>query len=143
VNDDARIPEQSAILEPLVTEDLETKDVMALVGFVGPGREGNIRLYPDVDCQRWMDVAQDEIVANSPLHAGPTGRLERRIVWVNREWMLDDVFKENVFQDIQNNFAGSWISIWPLIPGSRYVAAQMLDLLPRLTHGENREGGYG
>jgi hypothetical protein len=144
MNDDAHIPKPSDSVKGLLKKDspTETADVMALVGYVGPGRNQDIRLYPDIDFQRWMDIARDEIVASSPLDAFNSGRLERTVVWVKTQWMMDPVFKPNAFQNIQSDFVGSWMSTWPLIPGSRYVAAQILDLLPGLTHGENRERGY-
>ena len=54
------VPDPSPIVEALLKEGSpdETQDVTPLIGFVGPGRNGDIRLYPDLDFQRWMDVPE-------------------------------------------------------------------------------------
>jgi hypothetical protein len=142
VSDDDRIPPISPIVERLLKNGSnETEDVMALVGFVGPGRGGDVRLYPDIDFQRWMDIPPGDIVDSSPLDADHTGLAGRTVVWVRQETMFQPVFKQDSFLDFEADFAGSWMSTWPLIPSTRYVAAQILDLLPRLSqreHGERR-----
>ena len=53
---------------------------MALVGFVGPGHDGDVRLYPDIDFQRWMDFrpTRSSTVLRSPTPAGG-----RTVIWVN------------------------------------------------------------
>jgi hypothetical protein len=135
VNDDARIPKRSPIVERLLKKGSnETEDVTALVGFVGPGNDGDVRLYPDVDFQRWMDIPPAAIVASSPLDDDDIGiqGSRRTVVWVKQETMDAPVFKEDSLLDFQNDFAGSWLSTWPLLPKTRYVAAQVLGLVPRL-----------
>ena len=136
-DDNGRVPPASQAVQALLKEGSnETEAVTALVGFVGPGRGDDIRLYPDIDFQRWMDIAPDEIVRSAPLTTFNSGRLERTVVWVKQEALMKPVFKPDSLQDFQDDFAGSWMSTWPLIPETRFVAAQILDLLPRLTHGE-------
>jgi hypothetical protein len=144
VNGDVSIPPSSEIVTGLLKDDPpdETKEVLALVGYVGPGRNGDVRLYSDIDVQRWMDIPQADIVGHCPLDAISSGKLGRTVVWVRQDSMFEPVFNaQSVLQALQSNFAGSWISTWPLIPGTRMVAAEFLDLLPRLTQGENRQGG--
>jgi hypothetical protein len=139
VNDDKPIPKSSPIVEALLKEEsIETEDVMALVGFVGPGRNGDVRLYPDIDFQRWMDIAPDEIVDHSPLTAFNPGRLDRTVVWVRREAMMSPVFKPESLKNFKDDFAGSWMSTWPLIPQTRLLAAQLLNLVPDLEYDAGR-----
>jgi hypothetical protein len=141
VTDDDRIPPISSIVERLLKNGSnETEDVMALVGFVGPGRDGDVRLYPDIDFQRWMDIAPDDIVGSSPLTAFNPGRLDRTVVWVRRDAMMGPVFKPDSLKNFEDDFAGSWMSTWPLIPETRLVAAQILDLVPHLEYGDGGEG---
>jgi hypothetical protein len=134
VNDESAIPEPSPIVEQLRKKDsdTETEDVLALVGYVGRGRGGDVRLYPDIDLQRWMDIPPEDIVGSAPLEADQTGLPPRTVVWVRHETMYAPVFKEDSLQDFANDFAGSWLSTWPLIPQTRYVAAQVLGLVPRI-----------
>jgi hypothetical protein len=138
VSDRVPNPPPSPVITRLLKEgsETDTEDVMALVGYVGPGRNDDIRLYSDIDFQRWMDIAPDEIVDSSPLDAFSSGRKGRTVIWVKREAMEKPVFKEDSLEDFRDDFAGSWMSTWPLIPATRYVAAQILDLLPQLSHGE-------
>jgi hypothetical protein len=135
--DDRRIPPVSPIVELLLREDsAETKDVMALVGFVGPGRGSDVRLYPDIDLQRWMDIPLEAIVAHRPLDDINSSRRGRTIVWVRRDAMFERVFKQGVLteQAFADLFEGSWISTWPLLPETRLVAAELLDLVPHLAY---------
>jgi hypothetical protein len=137
-------PPSSRIVSRLLKDgsDTETEDVMALVGYVGPGRDGDVRLYPDLDFHRWMDFRREDIVDSSPLDAGPAGLEGRTVVWVRRASMLDPVFKPESLEDFEDDFAGSWMSTWPLIPETRLVAAEILDLIPRLSYGEERESPF-
>jgi len=134
VSDDPSMPPTSAIIEALLDESGNTKDVMALVGYVGPGRGDDVRLYSDFDGQRWMDIPLDQIAHHAPLEdveGGPV-RPGRSVVWVQREWMNGHVFREDALIDFGEEFVDSWMSTWQLIPDTRMVAAEMLDLLPRL-----------
>ena len=135
MSSDPRRPPTSGIIEAL--RDPDVKDVMALVGYVGPGREDDGRLYSDAGGQRWMDIPLDQIANHAPLEEvdGSSDQPGRTIVWVQREWMNEHVFQEEALQpaDFESVFTGSWMSTWQLIPDTRMVAAEMLDLLPRLT----------
>jgi hypothetical protein len=113
----------------------ETQDVTALIGFVGPGRNGDIRLYPDLDFQRWMDIPEKAIAGFSDLDSDAIQLTGRTVVWVQHDWILEPVFKEESLVDFADDFTGSWISTWPLIPQTRLVAAELLDLTPSLTAG--------
>lgn len=141
-------PPTSPLVEALLKVDEETgerlddtEEVMALVGFVGPGRGDDVRLYPDLDFQRWMDFPPDDIVRSEPLAVDSTGVDGRTVVWIQREKMFEPVFREDALVDFREDFAGSWMSTWPLIPRNRYVAAQMLDLLPYHPAPIVKEGG--
>jgi hypothetical protein len=113
----------------------ETQDVTALIGFVGPGRNGDIRLYPDLDFQRWMDIPESAIAGFSALDSDAIQLTGRTVVWVQHDWILEPVFKQESLIDFSDDFTGSWISTWPLIPQTRLVAAELLDLTPSLTAG--------
>ena len=136
MSDDPRRPPTSPIIEALLDEQTgNTKDVMALVGHVGPGRGDDVRLYSDRDGQRWMDIPLDQVAHHVPLEDVEPGPVEpgQSVVWVQREWMNGPVFLEVALTDFEEFFAGSWMSTWQMIPDTRMVAAEMLDLLPRLT----------
>lgn len=135
-------PTDAAIVDRLRKEGdprpIETEEVIALVGFVGTGKDGDVRLFPDVGLQRWMDFRPADIVDSQPLHPDPEndrqGRsaLEgRHVVWVRRETMIDQpVFDPESLSQADFSFVGSEMSTWPLIPHDRYLAAQILDLVP-------------
>ena len=135
MSDDPSMPPTSAIIEALLDESGNTKDVMALVGYVGPGRGDDVRLYSDFDGQRWMDIPLDQIAHQARLEdvERDPATPGRSVVWVQREWMNGHVFREDALTDFGEEFVDSWMSTWQLIPNTRMVAAEMLDLLPRLT----------
>lgn len=105
----------------------ETEDVIALIGFVGHLRDSHLRLYPDEHLQRWMEVPLGEIVDSYAID--PEAEHHRTVIWVRREWMLEEMFEDTVFEALREQFTGAWMSTWPLIPDSRYIAARMLDLV--------------
>jgi hypothetical protein len=107
--------------------------VLALVGFVGPGNGTDVRLYPDVDFGRWMDIPAADVVSHTALTTFNPGRLQRTVVWVDATTMLAPVFEQGR-PDFTEAFVGSEISTWQLIPSTRLVAAEMLDLLPHLAY---------
>ena len=67
-------------------------DVMALVGFVGPGRDDDVRLYPDIDFQRWLDIPRDAIRHHEPLSNFNGSRHGRMVLWVDSATMLEPMF---------------------------------------------------
>jgi hypothetical protein len=107
--------------------------VLALVGFVGSGNGTDVRLYPDVDFGRWMDIPAADVVSHTALTTFNPGRLQRTVIWVDANTMLAPVFRQGrpVFTGA---FVGSEISTWQLIPSTRLLAAEMLDLLPHLAY---------
>jgi len=119
---------------PLVTRltkagsDYETEDVVALIGYVGTGQEGHVRLYPELDLNRWLDLPAGDIVDSATVAAGDALRA-RTVVWVRRDAMLAPMFKDSVLDALEAELAGAGMSTWPLVPGSRYVAAELLDLV--------------
>jgi hypothetical protein len=120
--------------EPTAEDPARTAEVMALVGFAGPAGE-RVRLYSDVNYQRWLDVPQDQIVASKPLAEFNPGRPTRTILWVNSEWMFEEVFNETAAATLNGELVDpGGMSTGQLIPGSRFLAAQLLDLVPHLAY---------
>jgi hypothetical protein len=138
VNSDPRRPPNSDIIERLRDDETgQPMEVTALVGFIGSGRGGAVRVYPDEEGQRWMDVPLERVVSYASFGEVDARRPGRTVVWVDREWMRDPVFREDALTDFSAFFAeeDSWISTWQLIPASRLVAADMLGLLADLPGG--------
>ena len=107
-----------------------SEDVVALVGFVGEGAEGHLRIYADHHLQRWLDIPADAVVDSVRIEDDdPLGG--RTMIWVAREAMAADVFDPDVFGALEAHFLDGGMSTWPLIPDTRYVAAAILGLLPR------------
>ncbi len=133
---------------PIVTRlkkraSVDTADVVALLGFVGEGRPGHIRIYPDVAYQRWMDLPENDVVDSAPLGAAAGGELEdRTVVWVKRDAMFKPLFAAGVLEMLDAQYTDGWISTWALIPDTRYLAAEMLDLIAPWAGGDSAEGGY-
>jgi hypothetical protein len=131
---------------PLVTRltkagsENETEDVVALIGYVGTGQEGHVRLYPELDLNRWLDLPAGDIVDSVPV-AGDALR-DRTVVWVRREAMLAPMFKDTVLDALEAELEGAGMSTWPLVPGSRYVAAELLDLVVPPPRSKNEEGAF-
>ena len=130
-------PPLNPIVERLVedpnSDRRETVEVMALVGFVGQGRGGEVRMHSDLNFQRYMDFPPDAIIDSAPLDDTEGGRT---VVWVRSETMFEPAFSEEAAAVLEGLLLGGLMSTWPFIPGSRYVAAQLLDLVPRLTDDE-------
>jgi hypothetical protein len=138
VSSDPRRPPDSNILERFRDERTgQPQEVTALVGFVGPGRGDAVRIYPDEEGQRWMDVPLEHVVGHAPFADIDTTQPGRTVVWVERDWMRGAVFREDALTDFAEFFDedDSWISTWQLIPDSRLVAADMLGLLADLPGG--------
>ena len=135
---DPRRPPDSDIIERLRDDGTgQLMEVTALVGFIGSGRGGAIRVYPDSEGQRWMDVPLERVVSYASIGEVDVSPNARTVVWVDREWIRDPVFREDALTDFSEFFAEeeSWISTWQLIPASRLVAADMLGLLADLPGG--------
>jgi hypothetical protein len=108
---------------------------MALVGFAGPGGDGVVRLYPDINYQRWLDVPRAQIVAHTPLTTFNPGRPQRTVLWVDSDWMLAPVFQDTAVDALDAQLVDAHgMSVGPLLPGSRFVAAQLLDLIAHLAY---------
>ena len=127
-----RNPIAVRLIENPDSEGKETVQVMALVGFVGIGRGDDVRLFSDMDFQRYMDIPENDIVDSAELDDGGG----RAVVWVKTDTMYEELFSDQAAALLTDHIQGSWVSTWPLIPATRYVAAQLLDLVPRLTDGE-------
>jgi hypothetical protein len=120
------------IIDELRTDDVEVEDVISLVGFVGPGRDGSVRIRPDYSGQRFLELPS--IVHRQLLE--PRNPLSRSRIWVDRMTMLEPIFENQDGQndgrlpEVANLLAGAPFSVWNLIPETRLVAASMLDLIP-------------
>lgn len=129
-------PPRNPIAERLIDDPdspgRETVQVMALVGFVGIGRGEDVRLFSDLDFQRYMDIPPGDIVDSAELDDGGG----RAVVWVRSDTMFEELFSDEAAAVLAGELQGSSMSTWPFIPATRYVAAQLLDLVPRLTDGE-------
>ena len=121
--------------------DNESEDVLALVGYVGPGRPGHLRMHPDRDLRRWLEIPEGDILDSARVNLDdPLGG--RTMVWVNRDAMQLPLFSDNVLAALEAEFEHGAMSTWPLIPDSLQVAAEILDLLVRRPDREAEEGGY-
>ncbi len=129
-------PSPNEVVERLQSPDNEVEDVVALIGYVGVPRDGHVVLHPDVDYQRWLAIPNDDVVDSEPTASGDG----RSVVWVKRTAMLQSVFNEGVLTTLDQQFEHGSMSTWQLIPGTLYVAAGMLDLLPR--DPDAGQGGY-
>ena len=118
--------------------ETDTEDVVALVGLVGTGAAGRVRLFSDQHLQRWLDLPADAVVDSFPVD--PEDELSQTVVWVTREAMREPMFSDSALEALEAEFIGAGMSTWPLIPDSRYVAAAILDLLPRWDESEYEEG---
>jgi hypothetical protein len=132
-------PEPDPLVTRLTREANETEDVVALVGFIGPQREGHFRIYADRHLQRWLEIpagnVKDSIRIDIDDDLGG-----RTIVWVDREVMIGPVFDDTILEAMQPHFVDGWMSTWPLIPDNRLVAAEILGLLPSWETAEYEEG---
>lgn len=110
------------------------EDVVALVGFVGEADDADhfVRLHPSPDLQAWMDFPTDDVYNSAPVD--PEQPEGETIVWMFREGLEDSpVFTEEAAAALESEFAdaGAKMSVWPLLPASRYVAAELLGLVVR------------
>jgi hypothetical protein len=120
------------LIDELRTDDVEVEDVISLVGFVGPGRNGTVRIRPDYSGQRFLELPR--IVHRQELEPG--NPLTQSRIWVDRLIMLEPIFENQAGQndgrlpEVANVLADAPFSVWNLIPETRLVAASMLDLIP-------------
>jgi hypothetical protein len=144
VSDRNREPPQHEIVTRLRNPQTgETEPAVALLGFVGAGRDDrHIRLYPDIAYQRWMDVAKDDILDSAPFVSETNAADGRTVVWVDRDNLNEPLFGDDAIETLNGQFTGPWISTWALIPDSRYVAAELLDLLAPWAREQGEEGRY-
>jgi hypothetical protein len=128
------VSDQSGLDE--VLKELRGQPVVALLGFADTWDQGStLRLYPDVAYQRWMDIPTADIKAKAPYDD-----LGRTVVWVDRDSLNQPLFIDDTIELLDGRYAGAPISTWALIPDSRYVAAQLLELVAPYAEGE--EEGY-
>jgi hypothetical protein len=96
----------------------DTEDVIALNGFIGPGAAGAVRVHPDRDLQRWVEVPA--IVDSQQVNPGD--ELSRSVVWVDRQMMLEDLFEgdpgesDGRLQNVKRELGDVPFSTWNLIP---------------------------
>jgi hypothetical protein len=110
----------------------DTEDVIALNGFIGPGAAGGVRIHPDRDLQRWLEVPA--IVDSQQVNPGD--ELSRSVIWVDRQMMLQDLFEaspgvsDGRLDDVKRDLGDVPFSTWNLIPETRLAAASFLGLIP-------------
>lgn len=132
-----RNPSSNDVVQRLQGSDNQVEDVVALIGFVGVPRDDHVVLHPDVDYQRWLAIPADDVVDSEP--APDSGG--RTLVWVKHSAMEEHIFNEDVLSTLDQQFEHGAMSTWPLIPGTFYIAAAMLDLLAHGTD-DGQQGGY-
>lgn len=122
-------------------ESPDTEDTVALVGYVGSGRNGTIRIHPDRNLQRWLEVPA---VVDSQ-RIDPNDALSRSVIWVDREMMLQEIFadaegaNDGRLPNVADVLADVPFSTWNLIPETRLEAARLLNLRP---HSPDEGGPY-
>ncbi len=110
----------------------DVEDAISLVGYVGPGANGAIRVYDGRDLARWLEVPA--ILDSQPLTPGD--ELSPSVVWVERRTMLEPLFESPPGEDDGRIDAATEalgdvpFSTWNLIPETRYISARMLGLIP-------------
>jgi hypothetical protein len=135
-------PEADPIVADLLDTDNHpaTEDVIALIGFVGPGRqEGSFRIHPDRGLQRWIEAP---VVHSARVE--PADELSRTVVWVDRQIMMEPIFEDPHGESdgrlgaVAEALEDAPFSTWNLIPETRLVAASLLGLI---AYGEEEEAG--
>lgn len=121
--------------------EIETEDTIALIGFVVPTElpqderdpeeplpEPTLRIGPDSEGQRWLDIPFAAVKDRQQLEPG--SELTRSVVWVEREVMMQPLFTDEQGSAIAGALDGAPLSTWNLIPETRLVAAYLLNLIP-------------
>jgi hypothetical protein len=114
----------------------DVEDAIALIGYVGPGTDGAIRIYDGRDLQRFLEVPS--VLDSQRVY--PDDALSPSVVWVDRATMLDPIFEQDGQDDGRIDAAVQALgnvpfSTWNLIPETRYICARMLDLIPYAEEG--------
>lgn len=125
--------------------ETDAEDVLALVGFVGPGRQDGRRIHPDRHLQRWLELPDGAIVDSQRIDS--EDELSRSVVWVRRSVMTEPVLQADVddglFDQVLELLDSAPFSAWNLLPETRMVAARLLGLIPYGDEPEQTgEGGY-
>jgi hypothetical protein len=102
---------------------------VVLTGYVDDPDGDPLRISPDRDDERWLEVPKDDVIS---IKAAPN-RLSS--VEVKGEIMFKDIFDEKVVRRVEEALAGAPISTWNLIPEDRITAAGLLDLVPYAVRG--------
>ncbi len=110
----------------------DVEDAISLIGYVGPGADGAIRIYDGRDLQRFLEVPA--VLDSQRLY--PDDELSPSVVWVDRATMLEPIFVSAEGEDDGRIDAATQalgdvpFSTWNLIPETRYISARMLGLIP-------------
>jgi hypothetical protein len=110
----------------------DVEDAISLLGYIGPGKDGSIRIYDGRDLQRWLEVPA--VLDSQRVY--PDDELSPSVVWVDRATMLEPIFQTAQGEDDGRIDAAVEalgdvpFSTWNLIPETRYITARMLDLIP-------------
>ena len=117
------VDESSPTLEE-ARKQLRDVPAVALVGFAEWWDPDNLRLYPDHAYQRWMEIPKTDIRAKAQYDD-----VGRTVVWVDRDSLNEPLFQDGTIEQLDQMYAGAPISTWALIPATRFVAADLLDLI--------------
>ena len=124
-------PTPDLIVERLRTDpDDPEQDYITLLGFIGEGPAGHVRIHPRPDLQAFMDIPDADVVDSLAVDHSRDA-LVRTVVWVRRESMYQSLFKETVLATLEGELVDVQMSVWSLIPETRYVAAELLGLVHR------------
>lgn len=124
----------------------DVADVIELVGYIGPGRPGNLRIFPDRKLQRWLEVAEGAVVDSQRIEPG--NELSGSAIWVDRQTMLEEIFEaapgqsDGRLDEVARVLADVPFSTWNLIPETRLDAADLLGLIAYGEGEEETRGGY-
>jgi hypothetical protein len=97
---------------------------VVLTGYVDDPDGEPLRIRPDRDDERWLEVPKADVISIEPAPNGLSS------VEVKRQIMVEDIFDEDVVRSVEEALAGAPISTWNLIPENRITAAALLELVP-------------
>jgi hypothetical protein len=120
----------------------DAEDVVALVGYIGPGRlppdadpddpeQRPLRIFADNELSRWLDVPRGAVVDTQRVNE--EDELSPSVIWVDRPTMFAEIDWGPVTEVLDNSDFKPPLSTWNLIPETPLVAASLMGML---WHGE-------
>jgi hypothetical protein len=95
---------------------------VVLTGYVDDPDGDPLRISPDRDDERWLEVPKASVISIEPANGLSSVEVEREI-------MTEDIFDEEKVGRVQEVLADAPISTWNLIPEDRITAAGLLELV--------------